>query len=429
MREEFQPVKGTRDFLPEEKIMRQKIVDILKGVFETFGFSPLETPSLEKWEILSRKYAGGEEILKETYRLKDQGGRELGLRYDLTVPLCRIISLNPDLAKPFKRYQIGKVWRDGPIKMGRYREFWQCDVDTVGSDSMIADAEFLKIINIVSQKLGFKAEIKINNRKILNGVLDYFEIEKEKRDSVILSLDKLEKIGESGVREELIEKGIEKEKITSILNLLKASGTNDEIIKRLKKIKEAEEGVKEIESVLRYSKYLGVKEISIVPSLARGLVYYTGTIFEAYFKDSKITSSFAAGGRYDDLIGKFTGLEKIPAVGISFGLDVLSDALKEKMESEKTVVKVFVIPIKTEKESIEITTKLRESGIKTNIDMMDRGISKNLNYANSQGIPYCLIIGKKELDENSVKLRDMETGEEKLIKIKNIVSDLKELVE
>ncbi|MCD6398870.1 MAG: histidine--tRNA ligase [Candidatus Aenigmarchaeota archaeon] len=429
MREEFQPVKGTRDFLPEEKIMRQKIVDTLKGVFETFGFSPLETPSLEKWEILSRKYAGGEEILKETYRLKDQGGRELGLRYDLTVPLCRIISLNPDLAKPFKRYQIGKVWRDGPIKMGRYREFWQCDVDTVGSDSMIADAEFLKIIDIVSQKLGFKAEIKINNRKILNGVLDYFEIEKEKRDSVILSLDKLEKIGESGVREELIEKGIEKEKITSILNLLKASGTNDEIIKRLKKIKEAEEGVKEIESVLRYSKYLGVKEISIVPSLARGLVYYTGTIFEAYFKDSKITSSFAAGGRYDNLIGRFTGLEKVPAVGISFGLDVLSDALKEKMESEKTVVKVFVIPIKTEKESIEITTKLRESGIKTNIDMMDRGISKNLNYANSQGIPYCLIIGKKELDENSVKLRDMETGEEKLIKIKNIVNDLKELVE
>jgi len=429
MREEFQPVKGTRDFLPEEKIMRQKIVDILKGVFETFGFSPLETPSLEKWEILSRKYAGGEEILKETYRLKDQGGRELGLRYDLTVPLCRIISLNPDLAKPFKRYQIGKVWRDGPIKMGRYREFWQCDVDTVGSDSMIADAEFLKIINIVSQKLGFKAEIKINNRKILNGVLDYFEIEKEKRDSVILSLDKLEKIGESGVREELIEKGIEKEKITSILNLLKASGTNDEIIKRLKKIKEAEEGVKEIESVLRYSKYLGVKEISIVPSLARGLVYYTGTIFEAYFKDSKITSSFAAGGRYDNLIGRFTGLKKVPAVGISFGLDVLSDALKEKMESEKTVVKVFVIPIKTEKESIEITTKLRESGIKTNIDMMDRGISKNLNYVNSQGIPYCLIIGKKELDENSVKLRDMETGEEKLIKIKNIVNDLKELVE
>ncbi len=429
MREEFQPVKGTRDFLPEEKIMRQKIVDTLKGVFETFGFSPLETPSLEKWEILSRKYAGGEEILKETYRLKDQGGRELGLRYDLTVPLCRIISLNPDLAKPFKRYQIGKVWRDGPIKMGRYREFWQCDVDTVGSDSMIADAEFLKIIDIVSQKLGFKAEIKINNRKILNGVLDYFEIEKEKRDSVILSLDKLEKIGESGVREELIEKGIEKEKITSILNLLKASGTNDEIIKRLKKIKEAEEGVKEIESVLRYSKYLGVKEISIVPSLARGLVYYTGTIFEAYFKDSKITSSFAAGGRYDNLIGRFTGLEKVPAVGISFGLDVLSDALKEKMESEKTVVKVFVIPIKTEKESIEITTKLRESGIKTNIDMMDRGISKNLNYANSQGIPYCLIIGKKELDENSVKLRDMETGEEKLIKIKNIVNDLKELME
>ena len=389
----------------------------------------METPSLEKWEILSRKYAGGEEILKETYRLKDQGGRELGLRYDLTVPLCRIISLNPDLAKPFKRYQIGKVWRDGPVKMGRYREFWQCDVDTVGSDSMIADAEFLKIIDIVSQKLGFKAEIKINNRKILNGVLDYFEIEKEKRDSVILSLDKLEKIGESGVREELIEKGIEKEKITSILNLLKASGTNDEIIKRLKKIKEAEEGVKEIESVLRYSKYLGVKEISIVPSLARGLVYYTGTIFEAYFKDSKITSSFAAGGRYDNLIGRFTGLEKVPAVGISFGLDVLSDALKEKMESEKTVVKVFVIPIKTEKESIEITTKLRESGIKTNIDMMDRGISKNLNYANSQGIPYCLIIGKKELDENSVKLRDMETGEEKLIKIKNIVNDLKELME
>ncbi|MCD6478175.1 MAG: histidine--tRNA ligase [Candidatus Aenigmarchaeota archaeon] len=429
MREEFQPVKGTRDFLPEDKIIRQRIVDTLREVFETFGFSPLETPSLERWEILSRKYAGGEEILKETYRLKDQGGRELGLRYDLTVPFCRVIAANPEIPKPFKRYQIGRVWRDGPIKLGRYREFWQCDVDVAGSSSMMADAEFLKMIDVVAEKFGINADIRVSNRKLLNSILDYAGVQEEKRLSVTLSIDKLEKIGRDGVVEELISKGIDEESVKKIIELISINGTNDEILKIFKGIKEAREGVEELDELIKYTKILGLKNVRIVPSLARGLAYYTGTIFEAFIKNSNITSSFAGGGRYDDLIGKFTGVDKIPAVGVSFGLDVLSDALKEKMERNKTVVSVFVIPINTKEKSMEIVSMLRDAGINSDVDTIGRSLSKNLNYVNSLNIPYCLIVGKREIDEDSVKLRDMNTGEEKLINIRDVAKEVKKLID
>jgi len=427
MKEEFQPVKGTRDFLPEDKIRRQEIVDLLREVFETFGFEPLETPSLERWEILSRKYAGGDEILKETYKLKDQGGRELGLRYDLTVPLCRVIAGRQDLSWPFKRYQIGRVWRDGPIKFGRYREFWQCDVDVIGPESMVAEAELIKMIETVAEKLDFDIEIKINNRKILNGVLKYVGISKEMSLDVILSLDKLEKIGKDGVVEELKGKGIKNDTIKKLMNILNVEGSNEEILKRIEEIKESAEGVKELKEVLEYSKILGVKKMRVVPTLSRGLAYYTGTVFEAFFKGSKITSSFAAGGRYDELIGKFLGSDDIPAVGFSFGLDVICDALEEKTEKQRTVVKFFIIPINTKIKSLEILKELRESGIKTDIDLMERSISKNLNYANSREIPFCIFVGEKELEKNSVKLKNMKTGEEILIKVENLLKEIKKL--
>src|SRR3990167_5988414 len=215
----LQRAKGTRDFLPEQKIVRQYIIDTLREVFELYGYSPLETPVLERYETLSSKYAGGSEILKEVFKLKDQGNRELALRYDLTVPFSRVIAMNPQLKMPFKRYQTGPVFRDGPISTGRVREFWQCDVDIVGIKKMTADAEILSLADMAYKRLGLKVKIKINNRKILNSILKEADIT-ENQEDIILIIDKLYKIGVKGVKEELKSKKLTDKQINKIIVFL-----------------------------------------------------------------------------------------------------------------------------------------------------------------------------------------------------------------
>jgi histidyl-tRNA synthetase len=314
---ELQLPRGMRDFPPEEKILRDEVISVLKGIFELYGFSPLETPVVERWEVLSAKYSGGEEILKETFKLTDQGGRQLGLRYDLTVPLARFVGMNPTIKRPFKRYQIGTVYRDGPIKKGRTREFYQCDADIVGSSSPLADAECVQLALDVFEKLGIDVEVKINNRKVLYELAQAAEIPEELTEAAILSLDKLEKIGPDGVLREMIERGIARVSAERFL-----SGAQDR--EALKK----GEGYRELEPVLSA---LQDPRVVWTPSLARGLSYYTGTIYEVYAKNSSVTGSLAAGGRYDNMIGQFLGgSEKIPAVGISFGLEPILEVLKEK---------------------------------------------------------------------------------------------------
>jgi len=415
---ELQNAKGTKDIPPEEKIIKQKIVDTLKEVFELYGFNPLETPLLERYETISAKYAGGAEILKETFKLKDQGGRQLALRYDLTVPFSRFVGMNPNLKMPFKRYQIGRVFRDGPIKLGRYREFWQCDVDVVGAKSMKADAECLMIAKEAFKRLKLDVIITVNNRKILDSMLEYAGVPKGKRTTTILSIDKLKKFGEQSVKEELIEKGLEKESIAKIINLISIKGDNQEKIKALE-VLENKEGLEEIKQVLSYV------EVEFDPSLARGLAYYTGTIFEIFLKDSKIKSAITAGGRYDNMIPAFLETEKeYPAVGISFGLDVIKDAMKDET-SKKTVTKLFIIPIGTFKQALEITQKLRSNGINTDIDLNDRGPSKNMKYANALKIPYVIFIGEEELKSKKFKLKDMNSGEEQELSIDEIITFLR----
>ncbi len=203
---ELMNAKGARDFLPEEAIARQEITGMLKAIFEKYGYSPLETPAIERKDVLSAKFAGGAEIMKEMFKVEDQGGRELALRYDLTVPLAKVVGMNPNLTKPFKRYQIQPVWRDGPIKLGRYREFLQCDADVVGTKSMLADAEILAIASEFFTKLGLKFVIRVNSRKLMNGMLDYAGIHENKMDA-ILAIDKLEKFGAAAVKKEMEEKG------------------------------------------------------------------------------------------------------------------------------------------------------------------------------------------------------------------------------
>jgi len=405
-----------RDFPPEEKILRDEVISVLKGIFELYGFSPLETPIVERWEVLSAKYSGGEEILKETFKLTDQGGRQLGLRYDLTVPLARFVGMNPTIKRPFKRYQIGTVYRDGPIKKGRTREFYQCDADIVGSSSPLADAECVQLALDVFEKLGIDVEVKINNRKVLYELAQAAEIPEELTEAAILSLDKLEKIGPDGVLREMIERGIAR---TSAERFL--SGAQDR--EALKK----GEGYRELEPVLSA---LQDPRVVWTPSLARGLSYYTGTIYEVYAKNSSVTGSLAAGGRYDNMIGQFLGgSEKIPAVGISFGLEPILEVLKEKHPNRimrKTVTQVYVIPFKTLlAEGRAICQQLRRAGIKTDMDFSAKGISDGLKYANAYEIPFVVIVGPDEVAAGKVKLRDMRSGEEKLLTVDEVPHQIK----
>lgn len=407
--------RGVRDFGPEEKILRQEVVDKLRNIFELFGFVPLETPIIERYDVMASKYAGGAEILKETFKLTDQGGRELCLRYDLTVPLCRYIGMNPQMKMPFKRYQIGRVFRDGPVKLGRYREFWQCDVDIVGASSMRADAQCLEIAQKFFSEIGLEVVLQFNNRKLLDGIMESLRIPENKRTDVILEIDKLEKIGLKGVEEGLKKMGLMSEQMDELLQILKITGTNVEKIEKLRavvKTKSGTEGLDEIEELL---KYVNAYNIEFSLTLARGLAYYTGTVFEAFLKDGNVKSSLAGGGRYDKMIEGFAGKE-FPCVGISFGLEPITEEIKTKQEKvKKSTAKVFVIPIKTTEESMRVCRQLRENGINTDIDIMDRGISKNLEYAANMGITFVVIIGKKELKENCVTLRNMTTGKEEML--------------
>jgi len=413
--------KGTKDFKPEEMIARNKIVDTLKSIFEVYGYSPLETPAFERYDILASKYAGGAEILKETFKFKDQGKRELGLRYDLTVPLARFMGINPNIKMPFKRYQIGDVFRDGPVEKARYRQFTQLDVDVIGIKDMTADAEIIALTKRAFKKLGFDSIIKINNRKLLNDLLLYAGVTIEKLETVILTIDKLEKFGLETVKKELKDKKINKNTIKKIINIINIKGSNKEKIEKIEKILKQSEGIKEIKDLLSFLKILKVNAEFDV-SLARGLTYYTGTVIEVYLKNSNVKTSVCAGGRYDKLIGSFLGRGNYPAIGISFGLDRIYDAYVEKNEEEKkTVTRVYIVPIGTFKDSLKIAEELRNENVNVDIDLTGKGPSKNLQYANSLNIPYVLFVGERELKQGKVKLRDMKTGQEKLLTAPELV--------
>jgi len=403
--------KGTRDLIPKEALFKDEIISKLKKIFELYGYSPLETPILERYDTLSAKYAGGSEILKETFKLKDQGKRELGLRYDLTVPFARFVGMNPNIKLPFKRYQIGPVFRDGPIKLGRFREFYQCDADVVGTESIMAESELINLASRFFKEINQEITIKVNSIKILKSIMNYLEIEKDKQGKVILTIDKKEKISDEELKKEL--KAIIKNKADKVLKII-----NKNDLSYLKKILKDNDGINEIEELLRLTK------AQFDVSLARGLSYYTGTIFEVYLRDSNVKSSVAAGGRYDNMIQNFLeSNNKYPAVGISFGIDVILESLK-KPEKE-TTTEIYIIPINKQKESFEIAEKLRGNGLKIDMDLIGRGISKNLDYANKLRIPYVIFIGEEELKKDKLKLRNMKTGEESLLSLNDIIKRLK----
>jgi len=427
----FKTVRGMRDFLPEEMILRQQVIEKIKSIFEVCGFQPLETPAMESWDVLSAKGASGEEVLKETYNFEDLGGRRVGLRYDLTVPLARVIASNPNIPLPFKRYQIQNVWRYGDIAKGRFREFLQADIDTVGIESMLADAEIVACAISCFSSLAFKKfVIRLNNRKILSALVKYAGVETEKITDAFRAIDKLEKVGEKGVERELQERGVSEDAVKKILDFVNIKGDPETVLKGAEElVKGFEEGRKGIEELKRLILYL--KQMKVQPSfkidlsLARGLDYYTGPIFEVFAAEG--IGSIAGGGRYDKLIGLFSGRD-IPATGISLGIERIIEVMKERkmIKPQKTKTKIFVVAVNEEarEKVLEITQNLRKNGMSADFDLKERNLTRQLEYVDSLDIPYAVIVGPEELKEEKVVLRDMKKREQRVVEIKNLCEEI-----
>lgn len=397
-----QTLKGFRDFLPEAMTVRNYVKNLLIETFENFGFEPLETPTLEYSSTLMGKY--GDEADKLVYSFTDNGDRQIGMRYDLTVPTAKVLAMySQTIPMPFKRYQIQPVWRAENTQKGRYREVLQCDIDTFGSNSPIADAEILAIINTVLQKLNFKSyTILINSRTVLNNILNACNIT-ESKNSVLQSLDKFSKIGQEGVTKELISKGLNQTTINSLFDYIKTAQPDEYLQK-----------------VINQLKVLGVSEnnYKFDPTTVRGLDYYTGPIFETVVIEPKI-GSITGGGRYDNLI-KSLGGPDISAVGTTIGLDRIVDCIVElnllpNLSKTKTKVLVANFGEETINESLKLVTELRNNNIASSFYPDSEKLGKQFKYADSLGIPFVAMIGTDESKNNQVTIKNMATGEQKTI--------------
>jgi len=409
----FETVRGMRDFLPEEELFRQRLFDQIKKVLERHGFLPWEAPALEYEKLLKEKTV--EEKL--IYKFKDRGGRAVVLRPEKTPSLARIIASNPNLPKPLKLYNIGRVWRYDRPQKGRYREFWQIDIDIIGSSNPLADAELLACTNAILRSIGLKKfTFRISSRKLANQLLIDAGVSQKLLIPALRAIDKLDKIGEDGVGAELRKKGVSKESVAELLSFIRIKGSLKKIFSSFLIDGELKKELLEFEKRL---KDYGIKNYIWDLSLVRGLDYYTGLVFEV--DAGKGIGSIAGGGRYDKLIGIYTGKD-VPATGLALGFERIVDILRA--EKAKTSTQIYIIPIKTEKAAIKIAQQLRYSGINTDMDLTGRSISKNLSYANKLGIPYVAIIGQQELAKKKIKLRNMRTGKEQLLTIKQVIKKL-----
>ena len=426
---ELRNVKGTTDYSPKEQYIRNYISDTLKNVFEKYGFKPLQTPLLCYYDLLALKYNEDNDILKEVYKVTDQGNRNLALRYDLTVPFAKYIAINPNTRLPFKRYEIGEVFRNGPVKLGRDREFIQCDVDSVGIEGQLVEAEFVALYAEAYKKLGIDVVIKYNNRKFLSGIIIEAGISEELVTDTITIIDKFEKMTRPELEKEFQKIGLNNEQIEKLFMYLNMNA--DELIKIENSNETLAKGIQELETLKQYITELGLLEyVQFSPSLARGQEYYTGTVYEVYVKDGSITSSIGGGGRYDKMITDFIGNGmKYPAVGVSFGLNVIYEILKDRKEFlEKALTDIFIIPMGTEIQCLKIAQDLRNAGYKVEVEMKNKKMKKALDYANNENIPYVLILGEDELNNNCITLKDMNNNTQEQVALESLSETLKKLV-
>lgn len=430
--------KGTRDFGPAEMAGRNYIFDTIRSVFKKYGYAPLETPSMENLSTLLGKYGDeGDKLLFKVLNSGDAFAKvepemlsnsnalslkvcEKGLRYDLTVPFARyVVQHQNELVFPFKRYQIQPVWRADRPQKGRYREFYQCDVDVIGSKSLINELELVQIVDEVFAKFGVNVCIKINNRKVLQGLSEIIG-HPDKLVDITVAIDKIDKIGLDAVKDELRERGIDEQGISTIEPVLLLQGSAAEKIEKMKAILASSEagmkGVAELEELFGYISAAGInQEVEIDLSLARGLNYYTGAIFEVKAKDFAI-GSICGGGRYDDLTGIF-GLPNMSGVGISFGADRIYDVLQglEKFPKEAIVgTKILFSNMGTAEVaySLPIIAELRAQGLNCEIYPDNTKLKKQFDYATKKGIPYFAIVGEEEINAGNVNVKNLETGEQ-----------------
>lgn len=419
----IQNVKGGYDFLPKEQKIRNYINEVLKETFMEYGYGSIETPILCYLDMLVDKYDENNDLLKEIYKLSDQGGRELGLRYDLTVPFAKFIALNKNnISMPFKRYEIAKVFRDGPVKVGRDREFTQCDADVVGIEGQFIEAELLSLYINAFKKLGIDIIIKYNNRNLMRGLIKETGVSEEQISKVITILDKMNKITEAELRTYLIEIAIENEQIDKLLMLFKM---DIDKIKDMLKDSTNEEltlGIKEIDTLKGYIEKLGYSEICKVDlTLARGQDYYTGNVFEVYDKSGYLTSSIGGGGRYDKMVTEYINDGEVyPAVGISFGLTSIYEILKTRDDFKNTSdIKFYIIPMGVDMEALSLANTLRSYGYNVDVEMKGRKLKKSLDFANRENIPYVIIVGEDEVKSGKVTVKDMINQNNFEIDLKN----------
>lgn len=424
---ELKNVKGCNDYGGEDEIIRNYISDTLRKTFEKYGYKPLSTSILCYYDLLALKYNEDNDILKEIYKVSDQADRNLALRYDLTVPFAKYIALNQNISLPYKRYEIGKVYRDGPVKQGRAREFIQCDVDCVGIKGQMIEAELIALYVEGFKSLGIDITIKYNNRKIMAGIIEESKIPEDKIVDTITIIDKFEKLTRQEIIQEFLNIGLKKEQIDSLIKYLNMDFI--QIKKEFSNIQNTEliNGIKEISELNEYIKEMDLSEyVQFSATLARGQEYYTGTIFEVYQKNGEIKSSIGGGGRYDNMIGNFIGNGKeYPAVGISFGLDVIFEILKSNTELSKNNTELYIIPMQNKVQALKIANILRKQNINVDIEMNETKLRKSMEYANKEKIPYVVIFGEDELKQGKVLLKDMENGEQQEVDIWKIGENIK----
>ncbi len=427
--------RGMRDFLPNFMIPRERILEQIRKIFQRWGYVPIETPAIELLSTLLGKY--GDDADKLIYRLEHSDG--LGLRYDLTVPLARVIALyKQDLPKPFRRYQIQPVWRAerAQKQKGRFREFIQCDVDIIGTSTPIADAEIIAISAEILKLLGFKDfQIILNHRKILRGLVHLAGFDSKDEISVLRSLDKWDKIGENGVMKELDSKGYSAASSKKLFELVAEESGNWEMLANFAKLSDERisEGVLNIQKILEHLSSLGVGQdaIKFSPRMARGLDYYTGAIFEASLPELPNMGSLTGGGRYDNLIGMFSKGEQIPACGTTIGIDRILAAMDELnlIPDAHTNTKVMVAMFSDElaAESLTFAQKLRKIGIETEVFPEPKKLGKQFAYADKWKIPYVIIIGEDEAKEGLCLLKELSSGQQRIIKTDDAIRILVEV--
>ena len=424
----FQPARGTRDFLPEEMLRRNWVLDRVREVFEAYGYEPLGTPAFESWEML--KIKSGEDIINQIYYFRDKSDRELGLRFDWTASLCRVVSSHRELPRPFKRYAIGPAWRYERPSEKRFREFWQADVDIVGVADPVADTEVLAVAVDCLKRMGFEGFlIRLNDRRILEALVELAGLPVEKTLDIFRAVDKLDNIGVEGVMEELAKIGASAEASTRLLEFMASRGKPEETIeetrKTLKGYSIGLSGCDGLSAIVKYAISFGIDQYMVVDlSLARGLDYYTGPVFEIYAEGFEEWGSIAGGGRYDELIKLFGG-EPTPATGVSLGIERIVSLLERKgaFEGLDLGPRVYVASASdaVRAKGIEVAQMLRRSGLSTDLDLMGRSLSRQLDYANRKGFKKVVIVGEKELVEGCVSVRDMETAEQRTVKLDELV--------